>query len=460
MPEELVYLIPALISEANPKKYEAAVEAQLKERERLALGAFAAQGVIINEESFQLMDNKMKEKRLIAPSVPVEIRAFLDILQNRIPPLLAGSDAKISADYELLVGAMLAIERGKLTGMGRLGPIRGFAQRYQEISTSLRDLLSTLVGASRLEEALSGFDVITQKGSYHSIVSSLNNLFVVGASQIANGYALKTIPVYKWFPKVNENHRQTLLKIWETFGNITKTTQEGMDEISDTAKPVIQLALKRFSAFLGPLLKIFLLELRPTIGFTPDEYTLVLRWVVKSALLSLVSIDNIWYGDSPSSSVSAEACGFIAGWIRNTMATGGSYTRKYMLSDEEIRSKVNARVEQEKNMFIAKMDRQEQEMRKLELVKKKLKIGDWAVGSQNLFRYNADMYEFERAQRAAMGVPEFADDIIGPAAEADADAPLFAAAEPGMEEGELHRAAQDEDETTDMGPTGRLHNVC
>ena len=70
------------------------------------------------------------------------------------------------------------------------------------------------------------------------------------------------------------------------------------------------------------------------------------------------------------------------------------------------------------------------------------------------------MYEFERSQRAAMGLPEFTEDVTGAVdAAAGGDFYDFAVVEPGMEEGVLHRAAQDEDENDDA-EAGRLHYVC
>ncbi len=82
-------------------------------------------------------------------------------------------------------------------------------------------------------------------------------------------------------------------------------------------------------------------------------------------------------------------------------------------------------------------------------MKKKLKIGDWAVGTvKNLFSYDADFFEFERDQRAAMGLPEFSADVTGGAA-GDQDRfgfYEFAAQEIGMDDTSNHRAAQDEDE--------------
>ena len=109
---------------------------------------------------------------------------------------------------------------------------------------------------------------------------------------------------------------------------------------------------------------------------------------------------------------------------------------------------INARAELEKNSFIQKFDKLDRDLRKVELMKKKLKIGDWAVGNvKNLFTYDADFFEFEREQRAAMGLPEFSADITGAgAAEEDRYGMYnFGEQEVGMEDASNHRAAQDED---------------
>jgi hypothetical protein len=93
----------------------------------------------------------------------------------------------------------------------------------------------------------------------------------------------------------------------------------------------------------------------------------------------------------------------------------------------------------------------DRDLRKLELLKKKYKIGDWNVGTtKNLFSYNADFFEFERAQRAAMGLPDFADHISGgPAAGAPqrSDYGFYEFGTEGvrMENSNDHRVGHDED---------------
>ena len=115
-------------------------------------------------------------------------------------------------------------------------------------------------------------------------------------------------------------------------------------------------------------------------------------------------------------------------------------------------------------MFIKKFDVQEMEMRKLELMKKKLKMGDWSIGSANRKSYNPELLEIERTQQAQMGLPEFSADVVGEAADAEGDPHgfyEFGVEESNMSDGTLHRAVQDEDEGDADGGSGDVRlNIC
>lgn len=459
MPQELIYLIPALISETNTKKYELAINNQLKERERLALAAFSSQGIEINDETFRAMEDAIKQARLVIPKEPLTITPFLNVL-NKISVLLNTCDTRIREEWAIFViGITKNITENRI-GASRLAPLVEFTRKYDTLLTEFRTNLTNRARTkTRVGGALDSLKLMTETGSSHTICTNINTHFVVSASQVANKFKLKLIPIRKWFPKVNREHAENLKKIWEVLGAVVNTTVVQIEENEELVE-VVSNVLRRFAATLGPIIQLWKRELRSTIGFTPAEYTQVLRWLIVHFLNALVNVNSVWYSDSPSASISTSSIEVIADWITLTLTASGNSLRKYMLSSDDIRSEVASRTEREKAMFIAKMDRQEQEMRKLELMKKKLKIGDWAVGSKNLFKYNADMYEFERAQRAAMGLPEFTEDITGEIAETQ-ELDIFEGApgEPGMEEGTLHRAVQDEDEEEIQG-AGRLYVVC
>ena len=79
-------------------------------------------------------------------------------------------------------------------------------------------------------------------------------------------------------------------------------------------------------------------------------------------------------------------------------------------SDDQIRDMIARRVEAEKMTFINRLDRLSPDEKKVELMKKRLGLGEWAVGgTKAIFSLDPDQYERERIQRIEMGVGDFVD---------------------------------------------------
>jgi hypothetical protein len=93
-------------------------------------------------------------------------------------------------------------------------------------------------------------------------------------------------------------------------------------------------------------------------------------------------------------------------------------------TEEEIRTRIEQRVEQEKQVFINKLDRMSREERKVELMLKGLGMGAWAAGGSKAIRqYDEDRYEVERAERAAAGIVDYAGQ--GPLTQAQGEAQTY-----------------------------------
>jgi len=153
-------------------------------------------------------------------------------------------------------------------------------------------------------------------------------------------------------------------------------------------------ALEKFSQSFGAFLRKWA-EIKPTADFNVNEYTIALRWA------SLIFLRDLF-------DVSASNLKIINKITLDSLRKMFSVINKYQLSDEDIQLKITEREEKERNFFIKKIDVLDGEMRKIELMKKKLGLGDWNVSAKNLFSYNSDWWEHERDQRAAMGlIPEF-----------------------------------------------------
>lgn len=77
---------------------------------------------------------------------------------------------------------------------------------------------------------------------------------------------------------------------------------------------------------------------------------------------------------------------------------------RFKLTDEDIRVEIAKRDEKERMLIISKFDRLTKEEKAVELLKKKLGIGDWAVGgTKAIYAYNPEQYERDREQRMEMG---------------------------------------------------------
>jgi hypothetical protein len=87
-------------------------------------------------------------------------------------------------------------------------------------------------------------------------------------------------------------------------------------------------------------------------------------------------------------------------------------------SEKEIRTRLEERVEAEKQKFIGEMDKMSPQRRKLELTMKNLGIGKWAVGgTAAIKKYNAERYEEERVERAQSGLVDYVTLSEAPVAE-------------------------------------------
>ena len=81
------------------------------------------------------------------------------------------------------------------------------------------------------------------------------------------------------------------------------------------------------------------------------------------------------------------------------------------LSEEAIRDMIARRNDAEKITFINRLDRLTPEEKKVELMKKRLGLGEWAVGgTKAIFALDPDQYEREREQRIEMGLGDFVTD--------------------------------------------------
>lgn len=464
-PSELVFMTAADITNVNPGKL-----AKLSaDRTKIALKAFADQQVEITDITFKRLESEIRQRKTVEHVVVMDPVAFLERLH-----MLGGSlDVLLpeaAADWASLVTAMDDIFEKQLVDLRRLSRLADFSRRFEDRLTTIK---AGLIDGKRRKEkavlvALDAFAKITEDANSSVNIRNLRSVFVVGGTQLARGFVTDTpiVNLSAWFPTINRSHKELLVDIWKKSAVLTRSNITALDELDEPTQQLVSRALDRFTGWFGMWLNIWSDEFRPDSGFMASEYIRVLQWSTVSGMLSLANSSGPLYTDGLSSESRAAASSFICDWLVSVLTEAGAKVAKYQLTDKQIRDRVNARIEKEKQMFIDKLDAKELELRKLELMKKKLKIGDWAVGTtKKLFSYDPEMFEFERSQRAEMGVPDFDDNITAPqeaveTASEEQGFYQFGIEQVGMAEGALHRAAQDEDEDVGIEGAGRIHITC
>lgn len=464
MPRELVYMVPAEIGETDARKRQAALTALDKQREELVLAAFQAQGVVIDETTYNELEEKVRERKIIATAAARVQAPFLTLLQQLGDTLPSVLLPQAAADWARLQTGMAGIFEERVAGLRRKGKLESF---YIAFDQRTKDAVA-LLAKDRKYNAQELVGTVMKAIVGHTGIRMLQTMFVTGGNQIANEFTFGAPRARKWFPNIARGLADDLQKIWTHADARTNASYKLMSELTDedaSVKNTVKTVIGRMATWYGPWLRIWQESIRvdPAASFSDLEHSYVLQWSAVSVIQALLTPTGPLYAGLDSS---AQVVDILRSWVLNGLVDVRTTLSRHELTPEQVRAQVNARKEQEKNFFIQRMDELDTEMRKLEKFKKEIKMGVWALGNINLSKYNPDAWEALRGQRVQMGI---VDEVVGgdvegqPTAEENANDAAgfytFGVEDANMGDGALHRAAQDEDETTDMDRP-RLNVAC
>ena len=216
------------------------------------------------------------------------------------------------------------------------------------------------------------------------------------------GYAVMKTNGSRWF-NISEEHNEIINRILADNGG----WDAGM--VTADMKPV----LRKISQTLGPLLALWVKMVRPDLQrWTVVEAQMVLRALVMKPLHDAVSPASWMYAEIASP---AEIIEGIRAWLlalldyksspRDVGHKRGHVQMQFIkYSKEEVRRILQQRSELERTSVVEEFETiKDDDLRAAELIKKQFRIGRWGVG-KNLQKYDADLFEFEHAQRIRMGV--------------------------------------------------------
>ena len=131
------------------------------------------------------------------------------------------------------------------------------------------------------------------------------------------------------------------------------------------------------------------------LGLTNDNFRIALnRMMILSAIGNYVSLQGgSAQGNVTESIVAIQTC--ILRYKQEAL--------KY--SDEQVRDGIAARDEIERQSYVKKLSKLNPDEKRVEMTKKRLGLGEWAVGGTKLiYKYDKDFYDLEREKDEAAGI--------------------------------------------------------
>lgn len=356
--------------------------------------ALDTQGVDYSQKEFQRLLDDSHRQYLVDPVVkkePVHGIALMNKLLSLNPaPFTAWQTelSKVILEFEKLPQNKGVDELDLATIYGPLGNL---AEEFKQ------DLIVHLGQENgRILEEL-----VNQSPS--GIVESLRSYFLVPFQRVLTGFHNTSLRVQKSYGLSEDTMRdlhEALDKHNSNLNEIAKRAENGTNRIK------IEQVVRQLQVIL-PILQE---EIRAP--FLPGG-RIGLPYFLQAIVFGIFAqfIDSTYLPPGITEEINTEV-GDIYGRGLLEIANICLYEFKkegLNFTTDQIRDMIARRNEMEKKFIINKFDKMSPERKAVELINKRLGLGDWSIGGTKLiYAYDKDQYERERVERLAMGLVDFA----------------------------------------------------
>jgi hypothetical protein len=384
------------IADADPKKAKDAKDAEAAADMKLK-SHIEAQGIIINEETFS--DLLMRSRLVSAvsdtptPETPKANQTF-EWLANHPP----------SMDNWV---PMLSLTQKALRELTSGGAATGSLTKIQ-----IAEAAAGIVKAVADKEALIKERLGAQAYAY---IEAMLKRSPRECGESLSTYLL--VPYQRWLSGFRSGSLNILDSYELSSGTKDDILGKGMGQHLQAigGEELEGIALRKVRALVGDL-SVVCSDIFPNIRalLTPGGKEMV-QYIMRAYLMSAIHrfIDPHQIpADEGQDGQEAEEAGGVPNMKLLYKSLGQALT-KYAVgskvpTEEEIRTRLEQRAEEEKQVFINKLDKMGREEKRVELVLKGLGMGAWAAGGSKAIRkYDAERYEVERAERAAAGIMDY-----------------------------------------------------
>ena len=347
--------------------------------------ALKQQGVDVNETTYQKLLNAVHIVNSVKPDKKIKIEVgneLFQIITNIEPSPYEGWKAILLETFNNLNtlepgsnDADIAVAYGKISSYAIqcIEELRGFISEQDKL------LIEQL-----LEQPLK------------QVLESVESAILIPLTRILNGFNLDQLDVprsYNLDGLIIKDIKKFISLHTEYLKNIT---------IKGFGKSKIQYAVQQLSSFI----KTFQNHVRiPLLKGGSIGIPYLVKAGIASILKDMMDPNVIVPNNELENDAIDGSSGVPKLILKQILAKYRS--ERFKLTDEDIRVEIAKRDEKEKMLIISKFDRLTKEEKAVELLKKKLGIGDWAIKAKDVYIYNPEQYEKDRDQRAQMGFADF-----------------------------------------------------
>jgi len=344
------------------------------------------QKVKVNESTFETVLDASHKAFHVEPIIvkpPLAGMKLFERLRSLTPEPFVGWKEAISGTIERLLA---------------LGENDDVLEAYGTISNISSDILEEL--KSRLGEVNARAFQLVLEGNPVQCIEAIRTYFLVPFQRLVTGFHTKSLRIPKSY-KLGEG------------------TEEDMNRILDSHLEYMATLAKRSTGFTLHKMKwaharlvdaLALLKSSIRASYIPGGgagLPFIVTALIGGILIEFIN-PNVVPPDMDEAAASSLDTGARAPiqildvCIQKLRLEGMNFT------EEQIKDMISRRDNIEKASFIKRFDDLTPEAKAVEKMKKKLGLGDWAVGGTNvIYAYNPEQYEREREQRLTMGFEDF-----------------------------------------------------
>lgn len=369
-----------------------------------------------------VMDTKEGETALITQGVNTGDTQFTNLLDrihtvNEVPLITMEERTSLLEVMKQLasiehppIGGWDALMTETIDNIGRLTPQstkREMIEAVGSLSKIAKMLEQSVKQTLRKSQSLLVLDTIADL-SWNDFFKVIQTYFIVPFQRVVSQYKYSALFIpHELASELSKVHvEKELIPILDKELKFVKDNESKIANVqSNYARARLSDYIQRMSDLLA-----FKNKIRPSVGANGEkalEYKYIQHIFLYGPLTILMDKTIQPAGMAamgPITAATTTSFDFLTLIILSSLDQFKSERLSY--NEDELRKLIAVRNAKERSYILSKFDKLSDEERTVELIKKNLKMGDWAAGSK-IYAYDAGHWEMERQQRMDAGMMDF-----------------------------------------------------